>query len=376
MALKGIKVIEFQGLAPGPFCGAILADFGASVTVISKLDPVPYDVFTNGKRIIAVDMKTKEGVNIIKKMCSSADVLLDTFRPGVMEKLDLGPNSLTKINSGLIYARLTGFGQSGLYKDKAGHDINYEAMSGVLSLLGRNGEPPVPPLNILADFAGGSMLCAFGILLALYERTKSGKGQIVDCAMTDGLTYLSSWIFRSRPLPLWEGEPGSNLLDGGYAAYRTYKTKDGKFMAVGALEPKFYLNFLKGLQLSPENYEQFDIGNHKKFADIFLTKTQAEWCQIFDDLDACVTPVLEINSMMEHKYHKSKQNKLKSNNNTIIPEPQPSLSRTPGVSVGRESPTMPGQHTIHILKELGYSKVQIEELLKKGIVYANRKSNL
>ncbi|KAI8435732.1 hypothetical protein MSG28_003974 [Choristoneura fumiferana] len=190
MALKGIKVVEMLGLAPGPLCGTILADFGASVTVVQKILQSPFDVMSNGKRMLSVDLKSKEGVYIIRKLCSSSDILLDTFRPGVMEKLGLGPEILLRENSGLIYARLSGYGQTGFYKSKAGHDINYVAMSGILSALSNQGAPPSPPVNLIADFAGGSFMCALGILLALYERTKSGKGQIVDASMTEGAAYL------------------------------------------------------------------------------------------------------------------------------------------------------------------------------------------
>jgi alpha-methylacyl-CoA racemase len=328
--------------------------------------------------MISIDMKSKEGVDIIKKMCATSDVLLDTFRPGVLEKLGLGPDLLTKSNPCLIYARLTGYGQSGPYKNKAGHDINYVAMSGVLSMLARNGEPPVPPINLLADFAGGSVVCCLGIILALFERTKSGKGQIVDAAMADGLSYIASWLFRSRNLPIWQGEPGTNILDGGFAAYGTYKTKDGKFMAVGALEPKFYNNFLKGLQLSEDEYGQYSNTDvcKKKFTETFLQKTQDEWCQIFDSLDACVTPVLDIESLENNDYYKNKIPIQKDNNNMIVPEPSPRLSRTPGLSVGVKPQSMPGQHTIQVLKELGYNKSKIDKLIQNGSVYANNKSNL
>ncbi|XP_064292169.1 alpha-methylacyl-CoA racemase isoform X2 [Plodia interpunctella] len=245
MALKGIRVIEMMGLAPGPLCGSILADFGAAVTVIQKIQPSPFDVMSNGKRMISVNLKSSEGISIVKKMCCNSDVFLDTFRPGVLEKIGLGPDILLNENPRLIYARLTGYGQDGYLKDKAGHDINYVAMSGILSLLRSKDRAPSPPLNLLADFAGGGVLCSLGIILALFERTKSGKGQIVDASMTDGLAYISSWIFRSRKLPIWSGEPGTNALDGGMPFYKTYKTKDNKFMAVGALEPQFYSEFLK-----------------------------------------------------------------------------------------------------------------------------------
>ncbi|XP_026756943.1 alpha-methylacyl-CoA racemase [Galleria mellonella] len=378
MALKGIKVIEMMGLAPGPFCGSILADFGASVTVVQKIEPSPFDVMSNGKRMISVNLKTKEGVNILRKLCASSDVFLDTFRPGVLEKLGLGPNSLLEENSRLIYARLTGFGQKGNLKLKGGHDINYAAVSGVLSLLRNKKEPPRPPINLLADFAGGSVLCAFGILLALFERTKSGKGQIVDASMTEGLAYIASWLFRSRNLPIWSGEPGTNILDGGAPFYRTYKTKDNKYMAVGALEPKFYSNFLKGLGLSEDDYSQGeDIEHHMKiFEEVFLQKTQNEWCQIFDNLDACVTPVLDFDSIDNEKYYISDNLFKRNANNTIVPKPAPGLSNTPGISVGLQPLPQPGQHTIQVLKELGYDDYVINDLIKQGCVYASQKSNL
>ncbi|CAH0603000.1 unnamed protein product [Chrysodeixis includens] len=378
MALKGVKVVEMMGLAPGPLCGTILADFGATVTVVQKMDPNPFDVMSNGKRMISVNLKSKEGVNVVKDLCSASDVVIDTFRPGVMEKLGLGPELLIKQNPRLIYARLTGYGQNGFYKNKAGHDINYVGMSGVLSLLGRNKQPPNPPLNILSDFAGGGVLCALGIAMALFERTQSGKGQVIDTSMTEGAAYIGKWLFKSRNLPIWGGEPGTNALDGGLACYQTYKTKDNKFMAVGALEPQFYSSFLKGLELSEDDYSQ--VGNteqsKQKFQEIFLTKTQDEWCQIFQNLDACVTPVLELDSVDTHKYRASDSSYHRDANNMVVPEPAPRLVRTPGVSTAHKPLPEPGQHTIEILMELGYKKADIEELIKKDHVYAKRKSNL
>ncbi|XP_061707425.1 alpha-methylacyl-CoA racemase-like isoform X1 [Cydia pomonella] len=377
MALRGIKVVEMLGLAPGPLCGTILADFGATVTVIQKMEPSPFDVLSNGKRMLSVDLKSMEGVQVIRKLCASSDVLLDTFRPGVMEKLGLGSNLLLKENPGLVYARLTGYGQNGAYETKAGHDINYVAMSGVLSALARK-EGLYPPVNLLADFAGGSFMCALGIVLALYERTKSGKGQIIDSSMTEGAAYLATWLYKSRNLPVWSGPPGTNALDGGLPFYGTYKTKDDKFMAVGALEPQFYVNFLNVLQLSEEDYPQGSDVEHcrKAFAEKFLTKTQEEWCQLFDRADACVTPVLDIESADKHKLHMSRKSFYRDSENLLVPEPAPRLSVTPGVSTGHLSMPIPGQHTIQILKELGYNKNEIEDFINKGVVYAAEKSKL
>lgn len=342
------------------------------------MNPNPFDVMSNGKRMISVNLKTQEGVNVLKKLCADSDVLLDTFRPGVMEKLGLGPDHLMIENSRLIYARLTGYGQNGFYKNKAGHDINYVAMSGILSLLSKNKQPPTPPLNILSDFAGGGVLCALGILLALFERTKSGKGQIIDVSMTEGAAYISKWLFKSRQLPIWTGEPGTNPLDGGYACYQTYKTKDGKFMAVGALEPQFYSNFLKGLNLPEDEYVQAGDNEHckKKFQEVFMEKTQDEWCQIFENFDACVTPVLNIDTVDKHKFRVSDLAFHRDINNMVVPEPAPKMSRTPGISSSHKPLPVPGQHTIEILHELGYSKIEIEKLIKNEHVYAIIKSNL
>lgn len=330
---------------------------------------------SNGKRQFSVNLKSKEGVNIMRKLCADSDVLLDTFRPGVLEKLGLSPKTLQGDNSRLILARLTGYGQDGILKAKAGHDINYVAMSGILSLLGRNNEPPVPPVNLLADFAGGSLMCVFGILLALFERSKSGKGQIVDCSMTGGLAYLATWLFKSRNLPIWTGVPGTNALDGGLASYGTYRTKDDKFMAIGALEPQFYANFLRTLGLSEDEYGQFENNDkcRKKFKEIFLNKTQNEWVEVFKDVDACVTPVLDLESVDNSQY---KGTFYRDSENMIVPETAPKLTRTPGVSVGRKSIPIHGQHTYEIAKELGYSHEEISNFVRSGCLYAAPKSNL
>ncbi|XP_046961580.1 alpha-methylacyl-CoA racemase [Vanessa cardui] len=377
MALKGIKVIEMIGLAPGPFCGTILADFGATVTVVQKLNPPPVDLMSNGKKAISVNLKTKEGVEILKKLCTTSDVLLDTYRPGVLEKLGLGPKVLLKENSRLIYAQLTGYGQSGCYRNKAGHDINYVAMSGLLSKLTKNGQPPQPPLNIIADFAGGSVICVLGILLALLDRTRSGKGQIIDASMTEGAAYIGAWLYKSQNTNLFSEEPGKNMLDGGFPFYTTYKTKDNKFMAVGSLEPQFFANLLVGLNLSEEIYTQGNIDIcKKKFEEIFLTKTQEEWNTIFENLDACVTPVLDINHVGENVCHSTRKSFYKDKDNYFQPEPAPKLSTSPGIASGKQKAPKHGEHTVMVLQELGYSNSKIQDLIKNSCVYAYTNSHL
>ncbi|CAG9566713.1 unnamed protein product [Danaus chrysippus] len=377
MALNGIKVVEMLGLAPGPFCGTVLADFGATVTVVQKIEVTTLDVLSNGKKSISLNLKCPKGKQVFKKLMDSSDVIIDTYRPGVLEKLGLGPQDLMKTNPKLIYARLTGFGQTGLYKDKAGHDLNFIAMSGVLSMLRKDGQPPRAPVNILGDFAGGSLVCALGIVLALFERTKSGKGQVIDASMTEGAAYVANWIFRSKYLPIWMEEPGTSVLDGGYPNYNTYKTKDNKFMAVGALEEKFQSMFLKGLNISEEEFLVWEKNEcDEKLKEIFLTKTQQEWCNIFKDLDACVTPVLDQENVKDHELHLSRKSFYVDENNLVSPEPAPRLSRTPGLASGKLPSVKPGQHTIEIMTSLGYKKPEIQELINNNSIYAHKKSNL
>lgn len=344
-----------------------------------QINPSPFDVMSNGKKMISVNMKSPEGLDVVKKLCLKADVLLDTFRPGVLEKLGLGPEILMKENKGLIYARLSGYGQDGYYKDKGGHDINYVAISGLLSLLKRNKETPFPSLNILADFAGGSFSCVIGILLALLEKSKSGNGQVIDVSLTEGVSYLGSWLFKSRELPIWIGEPGTNVLDGGMPFYNTYETKDGKYMAVGALEPQFYSEFIKGLEIDENEYSQMgDIEkNREKFTELFLSKTQKEWSEIFDKLDACVTPVLDLTTAYLHESNKSRNSFLINKDNIPVPQPSPKLSHTPGISVEMQSLPQAGEHTLEVLQELGYTSNYIQQLIKnKHVVAKESKSKL
>ena len=347
------------GLAPAPVCGMVLADYGAKVIRVDKVGGgLNYDVTARGKRSIALNLKKPEGVGVLKKLCASADVLIEPFRPGVMERLGLGewrvgwgevcpgPEVVTADNPRLVYARLTGFGQSGPYKDMAGHDINYLALSGVLNSLGRKQENPLapgevlwkpshPPVNLLADFAGGSFVCAMGIMAALLERGVSGKGQVsrwrwvhlqvVDSCMVEGAAYVGSWLYASREMFVW-GQPrltlsasfytprGHNMLDSGVHFYETYQTSDGLYMSVGCIEPQFYQTFLEKLGLSDDDLPQFDDFDELKVkvANIFRGKTRAEWCEVFDGSDACVTPVL---SQSEAPTHPQNLARLKKKEN-------------------------------------------------------------
>ncbi|KAH6987476.1 CoA-transferase family III domain-containing protein [Ilyonectria sp. MPI-CAGE-AT-0026] len=308
--LQGIKVLEFAGLAPGPFAGMLLADAGASVLRIDRAQngashqigggALPTeDMLARHKASIAVDLKAPRGIALIKRLVAKADVIIDPFRPGVLEKLGLGPDVLCAINPRLIYGRMTGFRRDGKYAAMAGHDINYLAVSGALGLLGREDEKPHPPWNIFADFAGGGAVLFQGVLLAVVARQTSGRGQVVEANMVDGSSYLATFPRMALKTSIGDKGRGNNLLDGGCPWYDTYETADGKYMAVGALEPQFFAALMKGLGLSGQGWEEgrSDVTRWPAFrlllADIFRSKTRTQWETIFDGTDACCTPVLE-----------------------------------------------------------------------------------
>ncbi|XP_050422324.1 alpha-methylacyl-CoA racemase [Adelges cooleyi] len=381
MPLKGLKVLEFSGLAPVPFVGAILSDFGAKVTVIEQTN-ASFAEFTNllshGKRSISINLKHSEGVKIVKKLAKSSDILVEPFRPGVMEKLGLGPSVLMAENPMLIYSRLNGYGSNGYYSKRAGHDINYLAISGLLSLYGGKNPKPIPPVNF-SEFTGGSILCVLGILMAVIARPNIKKGQIVDANVTEGIAYAGSWFMRSQDTLLWGRPKGHNFLDGGMHFYDTYETKDGKWMAVGAIEPQFYQELLQGLGLDPDDMAQLDEEENEKnreiFSKVFKEKTQGEWCKIFDSKDACVTPVLNFKEVAQHPHNKSR-NSFIEKNNIVIPKPAPKLNETPGISSAHNSIVSCGQHTSEILMSIGYSVDKIKELKINKIVYQDPKSKI
>ena len=366
-ALDGIRVIEMAGLAPTPYCGLILADFGADVVRVDRVGAPSVDQLARGKRSIAVNLKLADGAACLLRLTEQADVLIEPFRPGVMERLGLGPDVVCSRNPRLVYARLTGYGQSGPYAGMAGHDIDYIALSGMLALIGRRGEKPVPPLNLLGDFGGGGMLCALGIALALIERSRSGKGQIIDAAMVDGAAHLGSLLYKLRSLGMWNDERGTNLLDTGAPFYDTYQTKDGEYVAVGAIEPQFYAALLRGLGVDAASMpEQMDRGHWsqttQRFAEIFATRTRDEWCTVFDGTDACVAPILGLGEVADHPHNRARDLLIRGPGGDAEPAPAPRLSRTPGM-IHRPMP-QPGQHTNEVLTAYGFSETEIRSLMQ------------
>jgi alpha-methylacyl-CoA racemase len=309
-------------------------------------------------------------VGIVKDLIQGADVLLEPFRPEVMEKLGLGPEEALSINPRLIYARLTGWGQDGPYALRAGHDINYIALSGALSLCMKKGQPPVHPSNILGDFAGGGLMCALGILLALYSRETTGTGQVVDAAMVDGASYLCTQFYGLLANNLMTLDIGTNMLDGGPHYYQTYETSDGKFMAVGAIEGRFYKELLDGLGLEPGDLPAQNDASQwpsmtKRFREIFRGKTRDEWTRIFEGRDACVAPVLGLDEVDTHPQNRAR-GLLTRIEGLPQPAPAPRLSRTPGRA---DRPGLPrGSETREVLQDLGYGGDRVESLFKSGVV--------
>ncbi|KAI5200300.1 CoA-transferase family III [Aureobasidium subglaciale] len=316
--LTGLRVLEFAGLAPGPFAGLLLADWGAHVLRIDRAargahtdnpPPSTSDLLTRHKSSIAVDIKSVAGVSLILSLIPNVDILIDPFRPGVLEKAGLSPEKvLLRLNPRLIVARMTGFRRDGKYASMAGHDINYVAVSGVLSQLGRNGDTPYPPANLLGDFGGGGLVCFLGIVMALLQRQKTGMGQVVEANMVDGAAYLGVMPRFARKTPMWDKPRGENVLDGGCPYYDTYECKDGGYMAVGALEPQFFAQLIEGLNIKtsdlrgPREDRTTWPALRELFTKSFKSKTRSEWEHIFDDTDACCTPVLTQDELEDNGY--------------------------------------------------------------------------
>ncbi|GAA0376846.1 CoA transferase [Acrocarpospora corrugata] len=310
--LAGIRVLELAGLAPGPFAGMMLADHGAEVLRVDRVKAVTdaprRDVMDRGKRSIGLDLKSAEGVAAFKRLAASADVVIEVFRPGVAERLGIGPDDLLAVNERLIYGRMTGWGQDGPLAARAGHDIDYIAISGALSALGRAGEKPTPPINVLGDFAGGGLMLAYGVLLALLERGGTGRGRVIDAAMVDGAALLFAMFYQASQSGFW-GARGTNLLDTGAPIYDTYETADGKYLAVGPLEPQFWAEMLGRMGLT-DLPDRDDRGNwpaiRARLTAEFRSKTRAAWEAVFEGSDACVSPVLELAEAPDHPHNRAR----------------------------------------------------------------------
>ena len=333
--LTGLKVVEFAGIGPGPHVAMLLADMGAEVVKIERQGAaVVNPVVERARHRVAVDVKSEEGRAFCLDAASKADVLIEGFRPGVMERLGLGPDVLMAANPRLVYARMTGWGQEGPLAQAAGHDLNYIAVTGALDAIGTKGNVPVPPQNLVGDFGGGSMFCALGILAAIYERERSGRGQVVDAAIVDGVTSLMSFFYGQPPSALRSTVRGTGLLGGAAHFYRCYSCKDGKEISLGAIEPQFYAEFLERADAPASLREgQMDIGNWDDYADqlaaLFATKTQAEWCEILEGTDACFAPVMTLDEAKDHPHMKAR-GAFVEHGGRWHTAPAPRFDRTPG----------------------------------------------
>jgi alpha-methylacyl-CoA racemase len=370
--LQGIKVIELAGIGPGPFCGMMLADMGAELIRIDRSGAVQgdfpaaprADILARGRRSVGVDLKHPEGVETILRLVEKADVIYEGFRPGVTERLGLGPDVCLARNPRIIYGRMTGWGQDGPLAKAAGHDINYIALTGALHSIGRKGETPVPPLNLVGDFGGGGLLLAYGIVCALVETARSGKGQVVDAAMVDGAGALMAIIYGAHASGWWQDDRGSNMLDGAAHFYDTYETKDGKYVSIGSIEPQFYALLLKLTGIEGEDLpHQFDRGQweamKEKLGAIFKSKTRDEWCAIMEGTDVCFAPVLSL-AEAPHHHHAKARGGFTELAGVVNPAPAPRFSRTqPKLDL---PPALPGEHTEAALRDWGFSDAEIARL--------------
>jgi alpha-methylacyl-CoA racemase len=378
--LAGLKVLEFEAIGPGPFCGMMLSDMGADVLLVDRPgDPGLglgrsrwFDVMMRGRRSVTLDLKSKDGVAAALELAAKADALIEGFRPGVMERLGLGPDVLLQRNPKLVYGRMTGWGQDGPLAPRAGHDINYIALTGVLHAIGRKGEAPVPPLNLVGDFGGGGMLLAFGIACAIVEAQKSGKGQVVDAAMVDGASTLAAMFAGMMAAGRWSEARGENVLDTGAPWYETYETRDGKHVAIGSIETKFYEELLSKLNLNPaELPPQHDRKGwpalRKVFSDKFREKSRDEWCEVFEGSDACFAPVLTFSEARAYP-HNAQRGTFTRVGKVEQPSPAPRLSRTPGAI--RNAPPERGEGGAQALKDWGFSDTDVAGLKSKGLGFA------
>lgn len=373
-ALAGIRIVEMAGIGPGPFAAMMLADHGAEVIRICRPGTLwdTTDILLRSRKSIVLDVKKPAAIEAARRLIGSADGLIEGYRPGVMERLGLGPAELLAQHPRLVYGRMTGWGQDGSYSRTAGHDINYIALSGALHAFGRAGEKPTPPINTVGDFGGGGMLLAFGMVSALLHARTTGKGQVIDCAMTDGASLLMSMIWGLRAAGLWTDARGTNLLDTGAHFYDVYETADGKFISVGAIEPQFYaqLRVLLGLDNDPDFDAQTDQSQwpllRDKLTALFKTRTRDQWCDLLEGSDTCFAPVLSMAEAPDHPHNAHRQTFL-TVGGVRQPAPAPRFSATPAVAPS--APIPPAQSTRAVLQDLGYTPGEISKLESEGAVY-------
>ena len=382
--LKGVRIIEMAGIGPAPFCGMMLSDMGAEVIRVDRSDGADlglpgreprFEVLHRGRQTVAVDVKSEAGRDIVRRLVKDADALFEGFRPGVMERLGLGPQALWEVNPRLVFGRMTGFGQDGPMAPRAGHDINYIALSGALHAIGQKDGPPIPPLNLVGDFGGGGMLLAFGVLCGILEARTSGKGQVVDAAMVDGASLLMAGIYGFLGSGMWKDERGENILDTGAPWYGVYETKDGKWVSIGSIEKRFYADLLERLGIAGEEDlpKQYDRARWpelaKRYADVFKTKTRDDWCAIFADSDACFAPVLAMKEVGAHPHNAARATFIERDG-VVQPAPGPRFSRTPPEIAG--SPKAAGTDSEAVLKAAGYSPSEIAAFIEVGVVSTPR----
>ena len=368
--LTGLKIVEFAGIGPGPFCGMLLSDLGADVVRIDRKGPgrgSPADITSRGRRSVALDLKTPEAVEACLKLMDTADAVIEGFRPGVMERLGLGPDVALKRNPKLVFGRMTGWGQTGPYAMAAGHDMNYIAITGALHAIGTD-EKPVPPLNLVGDFGGGALYLAFGLMAGVIQARETGKGQVIDCAMSDGAASLMAMFYGFKAAGIWKEERRSNMLDGGAHFYDTYQCSDGKWVSIGSIEPQFYALLLEKTGINdPEFQKQHDRSAwgslRQKLAHVIAQKTQAEWTEIMGGTDVCFAPILDLDEAPKHPHNAARQTFVDIGG-VVQPAPAPRFSATPGAIQG--PPPAIGAHDREALTDWGFSEAEIGALQTAG----------